>query len=425
MILRKYSIISVFLILIFLVWSCKDSKWRGQEVIQKVNTQTLPVQEQVKKAFDLGSGIYCSNDFDGARLNGIVLTNDTIIALINPENTPINYSPWYCFKIWSEAQQNVFLKLTYLEGVKHRYYPKLSHDGINWNNLDSANYFKGSVSEKNNSRQLPDYITMKLSIGPDTLWVSAQELNTSKHVNSWMNKIASKPFVSITQIGYSREGRPLNVMKIGNSDDEKMIIVLSRQHPPEVTGYLTMKSFVETICSENETAEKFRNKYNTYVIPLANPDGVDNGHWRHNAGGVDLNRDWDKFNQPETSAIRDFMKNKVLTSGGKFYFGVDFHSTWEDIYYTLDPKLQGNMPGLITEMIDSMSIELSNEQPNIQPRPDDARISSLTFFFFEFGAESLVFEIGDNTPRDLIKRKGQISAMKLMEIMLNRENSVL
>jgi len=30
-----------------------------------------------------------------------------------------------------------------------------------------------------------------------------------------------------------------------------------------------------------------------------------------------------------------------------------------------------------------------------------------------------VFEIGDNTPREFLKRKGEISAMKLMELMLN------
>jgi len=327
-----------FFISISLLWACKqDTKWKGQGLIEKIDTHTLPVQQQLKRTFDLGNGIYSSNEFDGARLNGIVLTNDTITALITPENTPVNSSPWFSFKIWSETKQNIFLKLTYLHGVKHRYYPKLSYDGVNWDNLDSTNYIKGMVSETNNERELPDNITMKLSIGPDTLWISAQELITSKHVNSWMKKMASKPFVLMTQIGNSHEERPINMLRIGNSDDQKMIIVLSRQHPPEVTGYLTMKSFVETISSENETAIKFRNAYNTYVIPLVNPDGVDNGHWRHNSGGIDLNRDWEEFNQPETAAIKKFMQNKVATTGGKFYFGVDFHSTWEDIYYTIIP----------------------------------------------------------------------------------------
>ena len=33
-------------------------------------------------------------------------------------------------------------------------------------------------------------------------------------------------------------------------------------------------------------------KFRVLAFPLMNPDGVDLGHWRHNAGGIDLNRDW-------------------------------------------------------------------------------------------------------------------------------------
>jgi len=421
----KNKNIFFFLFLIPFLWACDfNSRWGGQEYIQKVNTQTLPVQLQVKKTFDLGEGIYCSNDFLGARLNGIVYANDTITALITPENTPINPSPWYAFKIWSETKQDVFLKLTYLLNVKHRYYPKLSYDGLNWTNLDSVNYIEGTISEIKNERLLPDYITMKLSIGPDTLWISAQELITSKHVNKWIDKLASKPFISMSQIGKSREGRPIKMLEIGNGNDENMIIVLSRQHPPEVSGYLTMKSFVETISGDTEIAKKFRQVFNTYVIPLVNPDGVDNGCWRHNSGGIDLNRDWEEFNQPETKAIKEFMEKKVATSGGKFYFGVDFHSTWEDIYYIIDPEFTGNMRGLVPEMIDSMSKNIQGYVANIQPRQYDAKISSLSYFFDQFGAESLVFESGDETPRDLLKKKGEISAIEIMEIMLEKQNEI-
>lgn len=100
------------------------------------------------------------------------------------------------------------------------------------------------------------------------------------------------------------------MLKIGKANDKKMILILSRQHPPEVTGYLAMQSFVETICGEGDTATKFREVYNTYVIPNLNPDGVDNGHWRHNSGGVDLNRDWEDFNQPELQAVKRFIEKK-------------------------------------------------------------------------------------------------------------------
>ncbi len=415
--IKFYNLIFILSSILFFSSCSRSTVWKGQGPLKKVITKTRPIQEQVRKTYNLGEGIYCSNEFEGARLNGIIRTVDTLTVLITPENTPINGSPWYAFKAWSTTEKNIYLKLTYLEGYNHRYFPKLSKDGINWVPLDTANYFVDSTYSSEG--KLKKNITMKLSIGPDTLWVSAQELITSKHINAWSNKLALKPFISFTEIGKSREERPINILKIGNKDDKKMIMVLSRQHPPEITGYLAMKSFVETLCAENKLAEKFRSEYTIYVIPLVNPDGVDNGHWRHNAGGIDLNRDWEDFNQPEIVTIRDFTKNKVAETGGKFYFAVDFHSTSQDIYYTINPNKKGNMPGLVPKMIIAMGAELDNYEPNIRPNSDDSpKISSLNYFFYQLGAEALTFEVGDNTPRDFIKLKGQLTALKMMELML-------
>lgn len=409
---------AIFFVFILLLSCKKDKKWQGQGEISKVSTETVPVQRQYKGTFDLGNGIYASNDFDGARLNGISLTNDTLItALITPENAPINTSPWYGFKIWSDTGRKVTLKMTYPEGVKHRYFPKISMNGVEWASMDSTQF---DLNEKINSKQeITTNAKMQLSIGPDTLWISAQELITDSQVEIWSDELSKKTFIKKSKIGESREGRDINVLKIGKNDDKAIVVVLSRQHPPEVTGYLAMQAFVETLSSENEKAAAFRNKYNTYVIPLANPDGVNNGHWRHGMGGIDLNRDWEDFNQPETSAIRDFIKKKIADSGGKIYFFVDFHSTWEDIYYTIDPKQKGNMPGLVPDLIAATGEEFENYEPNIRPSPGTGkRVTSTSHFFYQYDAESLTYEIGDNTPRDFVRKKGEVTANKLMELMV-------
>lgn len=421
----KISVKSIYVLLSFslLIFfnSCKSNKqWEGQGEIKKVITETVPIAKQYKGTFDVGSGIYISNDFAGARINGATLLNDSLVGvLITPENTPINPSPWYSFKIWSKSPKKLNLKLFYSEGVSHRYYPNISEDGIHWKKMDSV---KVQLVNKNKDfKGTSKSAILNLNIDRDTTWISAQGIVTNSQVNTWSEKLERNSFVTKSEIGKSHQQRPINLLKIGESDDKAIVVVLSRQHPPEVTGYRAMQAFVETISEGTEIAKKFRSQYNTYVIPLANPDGVDLGHWRHNYGGIDLNRDWEDFNQPETSAIRDFFEKKVKETGGKIYFFVDFHSTWQDIFYTITPELKGNMPGLVPELISLTGKELKNYEPNIKPSPGTGRrITSTSYFFHNFGAESLTYEIGDNTPLEFIKLKGEITARNLMDLMTDK-----
>ncbi|WP_163325795.1 M14 family metallopeptidase [Draconibacterium mangrovi] len=405
--------------ILFFLCSCqpKDTKWQGQEPIQKVSTLTRPIQYQLKKTFDVGNGIFLSNEFDGARLNGVALTGENeVTVLITPENTPINESPWYAFKIWSDTEKEILLKITYNEGFGHRYYPKISTDGKNWIPIDSTVYLADTASVARG--ESPNFCEFTLAINSDTTWIAAQELIVSKDIYEWAGVLAEKSHVSLDALGKSKEGRSIKYLQIGNPESKKMLMVLSRQHPPEVTGWLAMKAFTEELCATNALSKKFRDEYCIYVVPCVNPDGVDNGHWRHGAGGIDLNRDWEDFNQSETQAVRKFMQDKVAEQR-KFYFIIDFHSTYEDIYYTIAPELKGNMPGIVPKIIQAMAEDIPGYDPNIRPNAADVeRINSTVSIFHEFGAEAVTYEVGDDTPRELIRKKGEFTAINLMKIML-------
>lgn len=205
---------------------------------------------------------------------------------------------------------------------------------------------------------------------------------------------------------------------MGNLDSRRMILVISRQHPPEVTGYFAMQAFVETIANGTELSRAFRENWGIYVVPLMNPDGVDKGHWRHNQGGIDLNRDWSDFNQPETQLVRDFLNRREAETGGKFYFGIDFHSTWNDIYYPMSSIYEGNAPRLVTRWLENIRSAIPNYEPRVQPsaRLLPTRVSR-NHFFDKHGMEAIVFEIGDNTPRDFIRKKGEVGAVELMKLL--------
>lgn len=406
------------------LFAAQAQKFQGQPPIEIVPTTSKPIQKQWKGNFSFNDGnLTFSNDFKGARLNGIVQNGETTYtALITSENTPINTSPWYAFKVWAKEKKRIDLILTYQESAKHRYYPKLSTDGLHWSPLDSIAYTEYEKGDKDfGPGSLSLKAKMDIEVGPDTLWIAGQELHNSDQVSDWMDLQSQESHTTQETIGKSLENRDLKILAIGKKSQKNMLMVISRQHPPEVTGYLAMKAFVETIGSNSRLARKFRKKFTTYVVPLMNPDGVDNGHWRHNAGGVDLNRDWANFEQPETQAVKKFMENKVGETGGKFYFGIDFHSTWDDIYYTVDEKLEGNMPGLVPDWLEEIKTAFDRYDPNVRPSDEmEPTTVSRNYFFVNHGAEALVFEIGDNTSRDFLKEKGRISANILMEMMLDR-----
>ncbi len=333
-------------------------------------------------------------------------------------------SPWYAFKVWSKNKKEIHVKLIYPEFAKHRYAPQISRDGKNWKRLSLKRIEEEEKGTGNfGAKSRPKRIIMRLKASKEPLWVSAQELKTSKHVFRWIDEFSKKPFIKTSVIGTSKEGRPLRMLQIGKQDSKKMMLVISRQHPPEVTGYLAMKAFVKKIADGSRLSKNFRKDWCVYVLPLMNPDGVDGGHWRHNAGGIDLNRDWTQFNQPEGLAVSNFLRKRESETGGKFYFGIDFHSTWDDIYYPMPKNIVGNMPGLVYDWIDKLDEKIPSYEPNVSPtrRLKPAMISR-NYFYYSHGMEAIVFEIGDNTPRKFIRRKGKVGARELMKLMLRKQD---
>lgn len=350
------------------------------------------------------SGLFFNNDFKGGRLDGVRWENDTLVALtILPENEPINPSPWYAFEVWADTAKEITLKLTYPAGVKHRYAPKASRDGVNWQPLP------GHVVDSGFS------YAFRIAVNRDALRVAAQPVVTSDHIQDWISRLQAGHGLQTVQIGRSAQGKPLTVVHIGDTGSHRKIVVLGRQHPPEVTGHYALQAFVETVLANTPEWDRFRRKFHVYVFPLLNPDGVDEGFWRHNGGGVDLDRDWADFNQPETRAVRDYLKRE-LTGDDKLYFAVDFHSTHDDSYYTVDPRRKGNAPGLVTRWLAAVKADLPGYEPNIKPLYfEPPTFTAYSYLFETYGAEALVYEIGDDTPEPLIRKKSEVAAHALVK----------
>jgi len=150
---------------------------------------------------------------------------------------------------------------------------------------------------------------------------------------------------------------------------------------------------------------------------MINPDGVDEGNWRHSFGGVDLNRDWIDFKQPETRAVRDYLLAKVKHQEAKVYFALDFHSTFNDVLYTNEDRPDTNKPGLTNAWIKGLHDFEGANKTLVKPSGNGGNVSK-AWLGKVLNAEALTYEVGDNTPRPYIKQKATKVAEVLMEELL-------
>lgn len=410
--------LTILIVSVFVLQGCttsvKDEVASDYDFPTPVDTNTKPIERQVRQVSDLGGGLYISNDFPAARLNTVERVNDTLIAAtVVSENYPVNNSPWYAFKAWANEDQKVYVQLNY-KNARHRYFPKTSADGKSWAPLEESN---------NHMMESDSVFTFQIPVTEDTLWVSAQEIYDSKRVKEWSTELSKNSHVSLSSIGKSTDRRDLLFIDIdnGSKEEKDVIVIFSRQHPPEVTGFFAMQAYVKGILG-SDRAEEFLEQFRILVYPLLNPDGVDMGHWRHNAGGIDLNRDWAYYRQPETRAIADHVVKTVAESGGKMMLGLDFHSTYNDVFYTQDKEKQPTptTPWFREQWFENLEAELEGYKVNEKPLGLASPVTK-GWFFTQFAAEGMTYEIGDKTPRDLIVKIGQITAESMIDILLDHE----
>jgi hypothetical protein len=355
-------------------------------------------------------GVTFDSRFTAAHLSDCQRTAaDTYTAVNQPENRPINASPWFAFRVSAKATKLISIRVT-CDGTRLRYIPKISVDGAHWIALPPESFTPGPK---------PDEGTLRIKVGPEPLWVAAQEIISGDVLEAWSRTLERLPFVSRAEIGRSVLGNPLYKLELNAAPagtKPGWLVVVSRQHPPETTGSQALMSFIETIVADTPLAKRFREKFAVLLVPLVNPDGVDAGHWRHNAHGVDTNRDWGVWDQPETRAVRDAIYG--VRERGPLCFHVDFHSNFIDDFYTQPDDEPSTRPGLTAAWIDGIKKRVPTYKLKRSASRTPTATTSHNWAHREFGIPTCTYEIGDNTDRLVFQSVASVAAESLMEQLL-------
>lgn len=354
-------------------------------------------------------GITFSNRLMSARLNDVQrLGPDRYAITIEPEDSPINPSPWYGFSMTARRPSTVHVEFRYKHG-KQRYWPKLSTDGEHWH----------PASDEEFGKEADGRYVLTADLGAEPLQVFAQKPLGPDTFARWEMDLSDKAGVRVSTIGHSVQGRPLTMLRFGNPEADQVVLVIGRQHPPEVTGSRALLGFVDRMTGDTPLASEFRSRMLVLVVPLMNPDGVVEGNWRGNADGKDLNRDWGTFTEPETRAVHELMRREIDQPGRQLAFAIDFHSTWNDVLYTVKESPARKPGGVMRRWIDALQAHYPG---SIREKANDAKGTVFkNWAFRHYRAPTVTYEVGDKTHAGHIDELSTFAADQLMRILLDPE----
>lgn len=343
-----------------------------------------------------------SFDFEFASISRCMIHGEREFSvLMTPEHLPpINPSPWYAFRYHAKPGADLKVHLHYLGG-EHRYAPLWS-DGKATRPLPIESSPDGNRA------------TIVLPAGKGI--ISAQELVDAAHYRRALARWSRGSLAERFTIGRSHDRRRIGAVRIGRADAPRLVVLLGRQHPPEVTGAIAMEAFVDRIAEMAEADPAMAARYQFLIVPLLNPDGVARGNWRANLGGTDLNRDWGDFTQPETLAVKDWLD--ALPDGVRPVAMLDFHSTNRNLFYVQGDEASERELAFLASWLGGKEDVFPDYRFTIERRNANPGSGTTKNWFHQtYGIPSYTYEVGDNADRAGTRQAAESLASSLLKAL--------
>ena len=404
---------SIFFFL--LLMSCAGPKLPEVAFPETVDTSTKLIQTSKFALESLGAEkLHLDANFPGARLSSAEWEPGLLRLTVAPENTPIDPCANYAFKITSDTSIRYTLELTFTGG-EYCYQPWISQDGYYWKSYQAPIDF---IED--------DKIRFTVMLNQGETWISAAPLASTDQVISWASIMALHPAVQYRTYGMSTKGQDLLALEIseGPSEEKPVIAILARQHPAEVNGYHAVQKVVEAMLDNNPLANAFRKEYRVLAFPLVNPDGVDLGHWKHSAAGVDLHKDWATYQQPEVRALATYLFQDIKAHKTSLKLLLDYHATEGDRVYRLDPSLGPSRLPIFTDQW------LNDLQATAMFDPEVSYVAwnepiTMAWGWKIFRSESVIVEVDQGRSRASAFSLGTKAGNALMDALLKEQGRVL
>jgi hypothetical protein len=157
---------------------------------------------------------------------------------------------------------------------------------------------------------------------------------TESDIEPLIQKLASNTPFKVTTAGYSVEGRPIHLIRIGKGP--KKVLFWSQMHGDESTATMALLDIFNFFSQNNDRFDDKRknllNKVSLYFLPMLNPDGAQKFK-RRDALGIDINRDALRLTTPEAQILKSVRDSL----NPKFGFNLHDESRYNGVGRTAEP----------------------------------------------------------------------------------------
>ena len=213
-------------------------------------------------------------------------------------------------------------------------------------------------------------VRVTVTMPGETLYVARMQPYRLSDLDRLLDRVRSSPHASVTTIGHTVQGRPLEIIRIGDEAPDRSpgatarspvagnvepgtrgpspgrhrVFVRARAHPWEAGSSWVVQGLIERLLRDDADATRWRERYVLYVLPMANKDGVARGGTRFNVNGKDLNRNWDRPANaalvPENAALERWLEG-MLAAGRAPHLAIELHNDGRGLLHLSRPPVPG------------------------------------------------------------------------------------
>ena len=235
-------------------------------------------------------------------------------------------------------------------------------------------------------------------------------------------------------VGYSFEGRPINLLSAGQG--KTVVFAWSQMHGDEPTATAALCDLIALCGIEQyrDWCKDWQRRVTLYLLPMLNPDGAVK-KTRVNGQGIDINRDAYVTQSPEGKILKHLLdklrpdfafnlhdQNKYYAAGNSGYPAtLSFLSPPGDVDNQLTTNRKNAM-ALISHFVEAMEPFLGKAMAKYQ---DEYSVRAFGDYASNIGASCILIESGaadQNAPRNVARKMNVLAFLLTLEQLGKRES---